>query len=162
MYFHSGQPVFGVTHPLGLARPVDVNNFFGAQLQYFARNLMPVPSGCLEHFDGAVYRPYAERIAALLAGMDFGWQGPAILDDPPRYCLLRDGVPTQVPDDLRSLLPEPPRVALDAILGHFGSHHAGSAPIQLLDVLTLVSEDLGAVRFAAATVGHPRVAAFMR
>jgi len=162
MFPHSGQPVFSATHPLGLMRPLDVNNFFGARMQYFARNLMPIPSGCLAHFDRAVYRPYAESIVAVLKCVDLGWQGPAVLDDPPRYCLLHDGIPTPVPGDLRVLLPEPPRVALQAILEYFSQHQAGATTIQLLDILTLVSEDLGPARFGEATAGHPWVAAFMR
>jgi hypothetical protein len=157
-----GQPLFGVTHPLGLVRPLDVNNFFGAEMTHFAGNLMPIPTGCLAHFDEAVYRPYAEKIVALLKGLEFGWHGPVMLDDPPRYCLLRDGIPTRVPEDLRAHLPEAPRVALDTILRYFGRHQDGTTPIQLLDILTLVSEDLGPVRFAAVTAGHPWVAAFMR
>jgi hypothetical protein len=159
---HSGQPVFGVTHPLGLVRPLDVNNFFGARLQFFTRNLMPIPSGCLAHFDGAVYRPYAVRIVSLLKCFDVSWQGPAMLEDPARYCLLRGGVPTVVPGDMRGLLPEPPRVSLDAVLTHFGGHPPTGMAVQLLDILSVVSEDLGPARFAEATARHPWVAAFMR
>jgi len=162
MFSRSVRPVFGITHPIGLVRPLDVNNFFGAPLQHFARNLMPIPSGCLAHFDGAVYRPYVERIVTRLKDMDFGWQGPVILEDPPRYCLLRYGLPTPVPNELKVHLPEPPKVTLNTVLNYFGHHQASVTPIQLLDVLCLVSEDLGSERFAAATAGHPWVAAFMR
>ena len=49
-------PLFGITHPLGLPRPVDPENVFGAKIRFFAINAMPVPTGCLEHFDEAVYR----------------------------------------------------------------------------------------------------------
>jgi hypothetical protein len=162
MFPRPGPPVFGITHPLGLVRPLDVHNFFGAQTQHFARNIMPIPCGCLAYFDAAVYRPYARDIVTLLQGLEFGWEGPVELDDPPRYCFLRDGFAAEVPEDLRPLLPEPPRVSLDMILEHFSRHRAGATLIQLLDVLTLVSEDLGPARFAAATAGHPWVAAFLR
>jgi hypothetical protein len=155
-------PTFGITHPLGLPRPIDVDNFFGAKGLYFARNLMPIPSGCLAHFDDAVYRPHIRNLIVLLNGLEFGWTGPAFIDGPPRYCLLRDGVPAEVPADLRALLPEPPRVTFGAVLAHFDHHHRTVAPMQLLDVLTLVSEDLGPEKFAAATAGHPWVAEFMR
>lgn len=123
---------------------------------------MPIPTGCLAHFDAAVYRPYARKIVEVLSRLEFGWTGPAMIDGPPRYCLLRDGVPATVPVDLRPLIPEPPRVKFTAVLDHFDGYHREAAPMQLLDVLTLVSEDLGPERFAAATAAHPWVAEFMR
>jgi hypothetical protein len=153
---------FGITHPLGLPRPVDVDNFFGAKVQYFTQNLMPIPSGCLAYFDGAVYRPYLRSVVEFLNGLEFGWSGPAFMDGPPRYCLLRDGAPAEVPADLQPLLPEPPRIALDAVLDHFDQYHPRVAPMQLLDVLTLVREDLGPEKFAAATASHRWVDEFMR
>lgn len=156
------QTPFGVTHPLGLPRPIDVENFFGAQRHFFAHNLMPVPTGCLAHFDPAVYRPYAKRVAAWLASADFGWSGPVELGDPPRYCFLRDGAPAPVPADLRDELPPPPHVRLRAVLGHFDRHHADAPALQLLDLLTLLKEDLGPRRFAAATAGRGWVAEYLR
>ena len=123
---------------------------------------MPIPGGCLSYFDDTVYSPYVRKIAAFLNGLEFGWTGPALLEDPPRYLLLRDGVPAEVPVDLRPLLPEPPQVTLETVLAHFGRNHLQVAPMQLLDVLTLVSEDLGPERFRAATAAHPWVAEFMR
>ncbi len=162
MFLPSGSQQFGITHPLGLPRPIDAENFFGVKLLFFARNQMPIPTGCLADFDGAVYRPYVQRIVENLNRLEFGWSGPMVLDGPPRYCLLRDGVPATVPVDLRPLIPEPPRVRFAEILQHFDRRHSAAAPMQLLDVLTLVSEDLGRQKFAAATAGHPWVAEFMR
>lgn len=155
-------PFFGITHPLGLPRPVDPENLFGAKAEFLVANLMPIPTGCLAHFDGAVYRPYLKRVVALLGSYEFGWSGPAILDDPPRYCVLHDGIPAEVPPHVRPLLPEPPRVSLEVVLGYFDRSRAQLQPMQLLDVLTLVSEDLGPDRFAAATAGRPWVAEYMR
>ena len=155
-------PIFGVTHPLGLPRPIVIDNIFGATLAYFAGNFMPVPSGCLSHFDGAVYRPYVAQLAAVLATSEFGWSGPALLGDPPRYALLCHGVPTAVPEDLLALLPAPPKVSFRALLDHFDRTYAGAPPMELLDVLTLISEDIGAIRFAAAAIGHDWVRDFMR
>ncbi|MGH7996469.1 MAG: hypothetical protein ACREFX_08970 [Opitutaceae bacterium] len=156
------QPPFGVTHPLGLPRPIDTDNFFGTRRSFFAQNLMPVPTGCLAHFDGAVYRPYAKRLVAWLAAAEFGWTGPADLGDPPRYCLLRDGAPAKVPEDLREELPAPPAVPLETILEHFDRHHAKAPALQLLDLLTLISEDLGPRRFTAAIAGRSWVSEYLR
>jgi hypothetical protein len=153
---------FGVTHPLGLPRPIDVDNFFGAKSRYFAENMMPIPSGCLAHFDTEVYRPYVKELVEALNCREFGWSGPAITEDPPRYCLLRDGSPARIPHDLAQELPEPPRIGFEQVLSYFDRNHVWAAPMQLLDVLTLASEDLGPERFAAATAGHPWVAEFMR
>ena len=153
---------FAITHPLGLPRPVDVDNFFGAKARYFAENLMPIPTGCLAFFDTNIYRPYVRRIVTLLNRHEFGWSGPALAEDPPRYCLLRDGAPSAVPPDLALELPEPPRVTLEEVLTYFDRNHVWSAPMQLLDVLTLVSEDLGPERFAAVAAAHPWLADFMR
>jgi hypothetical protein len=155
-------PLFGITHPLGLPRPVDCENLFGAKIGFFCRNVMPVPTGCLEHFDGAVYRPYVRRLAAFLAQREPGWSGPEILDDPPRYCLLRFGAPSEVPDDLESLLPQPPRVTLAAMLSDMDRRRKRLQPLQLLDVLTLIREDAGVERFSAAVAAYPWVAEFMR
>jgi hypothetical protein len=159
---NSSQIAFGITDPLGLPRPVDLDNFFGAKVQYFTRNVMPIPSGCLAHFDGAVYRPYVRSIVDFLNGLEFGWCGPAYMDGPLRYCMLRDGAPAAVPADLQPFLPEPPRVTFGTVLDHFDRHHSRVAPMQLLDVLTLVREDLGPEKFGAATAGHRWVAEFMR
>jgi len=156
------RPFFGITHPLGLPRPLDPENFFGAKAYYFAANLMPIPSGCLSHFDGAVYRPYVEGLVALLDSFEAGWSGPAILDDPPRYCLLHNGAPAEVRPEVRPLLPEPPHVSFEAILAYLDHHRGEVQPMQLLDVLTLVSEDFGPSRFAAATASRPWVAEYMR
>jgi hypothetical protein len=153
---------FGVTHPLGLPRPVDVDNIFGAQRSFFAHNLMPVPTGCLAHFDGAVYRPYMKRLVAWLAEAEFGWAGPAELGDPPRYCLLRDGAPAVIPEDLRDEFAAPPVVRLETVLNYFDKNHGKVATLQLLDVLTLISEDLGPSRFAIATSGRAWVAEYLR
>jgi hypothetical protein len=147
---------------LGLPRPIDPENFFGAQSLFFSRNAMPIPTGCLAHFDEAVYRPYLERLVAFLGRLELGWSGPVQLEDPPRYCLLRDGVPTEIPEDLRAEMPEPPRVSLSALFGHFDRHHGSVVPMQLLDLLTLVSEDIGPVKFAAVAARRPWVAEFMR
>jgi hypothetical protein len=159
MLLPSDQPAFGITHPLGLPRPLDPDNFFGAKRQFFVSNQMPIPSGCLAHFDLAVYRPYLKSILAFLEGVEYGWNGVALADDPPRYCLLKHETPAQVPDQFWPFLPEPPQVPLQAILAHLGLRHAEESPMELLDVLTLVSEDLGSARFAAATAGHPWVSA---
>jgi len=156
------QPPFGVTHPLGLPRPFDANNVFGARRSFFARNLMPVPSGCLAHFDGAVYRPYARRLVAWLAVAELGWSAPVEIGDPAHYCLLRDGAPTVIPADLRDELPVPPAVRLVQVLRHFDRCRDGIPDFQLFDLLTLVAEDLGPARFAAATANHPWVSAYIR
>jgi hypothetical protein len=156
-----GNPPFGVTHPLGLPRPLDPDNFFGAKIAFFANNVMPVPTGCLAHYDAAAYRPYARLLVAALRRIDSRWSGPAYLDDPPRYCLLRGGVPAEVPPELWPLLPDPPRVSLSQILCHFDSWNESAAPMQLLDILTLVAEDLGPAKFAEASSGHPWVAGYM-
>jgi len=156
------QTPFGVTHPLGVPRPIDVENFFGARRQYFARNLMPVPTGCLAPFDGAVYRPYVKQLVAWLAAADYGWSGPAQIGDPPRYCLLRGGAPAGVPEDLCDEIPPPPAVRLEAVLAHFDRNHAKAPALQLLDLLTLVAEDLGTRRFTAATASRPWVQLYMR
>ena len=155
-------PLFGITHPLGLPRPVDCENVFGAKIDFFSRNVMPVPTGCLEHFDSAVYRPYVKRLAGFLARREPGWSGPWILDDPPRYCLLRNGVPAEVSGDLEALLPQPPRVSLAVVLSNLDRCHARVQPLQLLDILTLIREDAGSEKFAAAVRAHPWVAEFMR
>lgn len=162
MHFPAPEPSFGITHPLGLPRPLDPDNFFGAKPVFFARNLMPVPTGCLAHFDLAVYRPYVKSVVALLADLEPGWAGPGIVDDPPRYCLVRDGMPALLPPDLRGLLPEPPKVRLETVLSHFDRTHHQAPALQLLDLLTLVAEDLGAARFAAATAVRPWVKEFLR
>jgi hypothetical protein len=161
MFPSKAVPIFGITHPLGLPRPVDPENVFGAKIHFFARNAMPVPARCLEHFDTEVYRPYVKRIAAILARRESGWSGSEILDDPPRYCLLRKGIPTEVPEELESLLPQPPLVSFAAMLSHFDRSHTLVEPAQLLDVLTLVREDLGLEKFSAAVAAHPWVADFM-
>jgi len=162
MFSSSDQPVFGITHPLGLPRPLDPRNFFGAKPEYFACNQMPIPGGCLAHFDLAVYRPHLQRLLTLLTDLDSAWNGLALLDDPARYCLLRDGVPTSVPFLLRRDLPEPPRVSLAAVLGHLALQRSRSSALELLDILTLISEDLGTASFATATAGHPWVAEYLR
>ena len=162
MFLPSGSQQFGITHPLGLPRPLDPENFFGVKLLFFARNQMPVPTGCLADFDHTVYRPYVERIVDNLNRLEFGWSGPVVIEGPARYCLLRDGVPATVPVDLRPVIPEPPRVRFEEVLQHFAGRHGTAPPMQLLDVLTLVSEDMGRQKFAAATAGHPWVAEFMR
>jgi hypothetical protein len=162
MFLPEPIPAFGITHPLGLPRPVDPENFFGAKPLFFARNLMPVPTGCLDYFDSAVYRPYVRSLVAFLNAHELGWGGPAIIDGPSRYCLLRGGVPASVPADLRPLLPEPPKISLRRVLNRVAETHATTNSLQLLDVLTLVSEDLGPEKFALATLDYPWVAAFMR
>jgi hypothetical protein len=163
IYLHTPSTIFGATHPLGLPRPIDPDNFFGARAMYFARNLMPIPTGCLDHFDTAVYRPYLESLVTFLGALDFGWSGPGFMSDPPRYCLLRDGVPTEVPVNIRGLLPEPPRVRLNDVLEYFDTTRGGpSAVMQMLDIFTMVTEDLGSARFEAATANHPWVAELMR
>jgi hypothetical protein len=148
---------FGVTHPLGLPRPIDAENVFGARRFFFAHNLMPVPAGCLAHFDASVYRPYAKRLVKWLSIAEFGWTGPVELGDPARYCLLRDGAPAAVPADLCDELPAPPSVRLKALLLYFDRHHAKVPDFQLFDLLTLVAEDLGPTRFSAATADSPWV-----
>jgi hypothetical protein len=163
MYLRPLPTIFGVTHPLGLPRPIDPDNFFGARGEYFARNIMPVPTGCLDHFDEAVYRPHVRNIVGFLGALDFGWSGPGFISDPPRYCLMRDGIPTEVPQGIRSLIPEPPRVKLADVLDHFDVTRGGrGAVLQMLDILTMVSEDIDPAKFAAAIAGHPWVAELMR
>ena len=162
MLTSSAIPSFGITHPLGLPRPIDPDNVFGAKVLFFARNVMPVPTGCLEHFDTAIYRPYLQRVVEALGGKARGWSGAVIKEWPARYCLLRDGMAAAVPPEMRPLLPEVPRVGLRSILVYLDAAHPVATPLQLLDVLTLISEDLGPEKFAAATADHPWVAAFMR
>jgi hypothetical protein len=163
MFLPSATPVFGITHPLGLPRPIDPENVFGAKLSFFARNVMPAPTGCLEHFDTAVYRPYVQRLVALLDGLSGGWSEATLAEVPARYCLLRHGIPASIPVEIRPLLPEPPRVGLAAVLRHFDTiQHAADGPLQALDVLTLISEDIGPEKFSIFSAGHPWVAAFMR
>lgn len=153
---------FQATDPLGLPRPVDPANIFGARLAYFVRNRMPVPTGCLAHFDRATYRPYLTRIVGILAYQGAGWGGPVILPDPPRYALIRAGVPAEIPEDLIALLPQPPRVSLHDLLEHFSREYSKSRPPQLLDVLSLIREDMGAIKFAFASAEHAWVAEAMR
>jgi hypothetical protein len=160
--FSSPRIPFGVTHPIGLPRPIDKENFFGAKLLYFARNAMPIPTGCMSHFDAALYRPYVQSLVGRLEQLEFGWSGPVMIDDPPRYGVLLNGVPAEIPADLWPELPEPPRVSLHAILVHFDNFRETAIPMQLLDVLTLASEDLGSAEFSAITGRHPWVAEFMR
>jgi hypothetical protein len=155
-------PPFGITHPLGLPRPIDIDNFFGARLRYFTENIMPIPGGCLAYFDTDVYRPYAQGLVEALQRLEQGWSGPALAEDPARYCLLRYGVPERVRTELALELPDPPRVTLEQVLTYFDTNHVWAPPMQLLDVLTLVSEDLGAEKFAAATVDRPWMAEYMR
>jgi hypothetical protein len=123
---------------------------------------MPVPTGCLEHFDEAVYRPYVTRLAAVLARRESGWSGSEILADPPRYCLRRGGIPTEVSSENEPLLPLPPLVSFAAVLSHFDRFHTCVPPAQLLDVLTLIREDMGSEKFSAAVATHPWVVEFMR
>jgi hypothetical protein len=151
-------PPFLATDPLGLPRPVDVDNIFGARPQFFRENKMPVPTGCLEHFDRAVYRPYLRGVAEALAARERGWFGPVVMGVPPRYLLLRDWVPAEIPEELAALLPPPPRVPLRDLLGHFEKAYPQSRPRQLLDVLALIREDLGPLKFGLAVAGHPWVA----
>jgi hypothetical protein len=155
-------PAFGITDPLGLPRPIDPNDFFGARLEYFARNQMPIPSGCLSHFDASVYRPYLEKIVSFLDDLEFCWNGPVAIDNPPRYCLLRDCVPAEIPQELWPLLSAPPRVTLEEVLAYFDLHHGEVAPVQLLDVITLISEDIPAAAFAALVASHPWLEEFTR
>jgi hypothetical protein len=162
MILPSDQPAFGITHPLGLPRPIDPANFFGAKTHLFACNQMPVPSGCLAHFDAAIYRPYLEKILEVLEREEFGWNGIGLADDPPRYCLLQDGRPTRVPSPLWPALPPPPLVTLKTILADLAVDYLNKPPAELLDLLTVVVEDLGVTRFAAATAEHPWAAEFMR
>lgn len=162
MYFPSSERSFGITHPLGFPRPIDPENFFGAKALFFARNLMPVPMGCVAHFDVMVYRPYLRRLVAYLMTMELGWEAPAFLDNPPRYCVVRDGVAATIPPELRPMMPPPPRVPFRDVLTHFGAPEARTQPMQLLDLLTLVSEDLGSDKFTSATKSHPWVAELMR
>lgn len=154
--------LFGITHPLGLPRPVDPENLFGARIHLFVCNAMPVPTGCLEHFDAAVYRPYVKRLADFLARNEPGWSGPWILADPPRYCLLRNGALAEPSVDLEPFLPQPPVVSLAALLSHFKRCHKRVPAPQLLDTLTLIREDLGLERFSAAVDAHSWVGEFMR
>jgi hypothetical protein len=84
------------------------------------------------------------------------------VDDPARYCVLRDGEPSDIPADLIPSLPPPPRVTLDTVLSHFSGVRTEAAPLQLLDVLTLIREDIGPGKFAAAVAAHPWVREFMR
>jgi hypothetical protein len=123
---------------------------------------MPVPGGCLAYFDGTVYRPYLRRLVAWLSVSELGWSGPAESGDPARYCLLRDGAPAVVPFDLRDELPSPPSVRLESVLRYFDRNRAKVPKFQLFDLLTLVAEDLGAIRFAAATASRSWVADFIR
>lgn len=163
MFPPSATPVFGITHPIGLPRPVDPDNVFGAKISFFARNVMPVPTGCLEHFDGAVYRPYLQRLAEVLNGLSSGWSDTVLPEAPARYCLLRHGIVATIPAEFRPLLPEPPRVGVGAILLHFDDLHPSvGAPLQLLDVLTMIGEDIGAEKFGAVTAAHPWVSAYLR
>jgi hypothetical protein len=163
MYLRPPPTIFGVTHPLGLPRPIDAENIFGARVQYFARNMMPIPTGCLDHFDAAVYRPYVSSLVSFLGALDFGWTGPAFISDPPRYCLLRDGIPTDVPANMRGLMPDPPKVKFVDILDHFNSTRGGAgAMLQILDIFSMVEEDIGTAKFQAATEDYPWVAEMMR
>ncbi len=162
MFTPNDVPLFGITHPLGLPRPVDCENIFGAKIEFFSRNAMPVPYGSLGHFDTAVYRPYVRRLAAFLARREPGWSDAGVLDEPPRYCLFRNGRPAEVPGELEALLPQPPRVSLDAMFSHLDRCHTRAQPLQLLDILTLIREDAGLEKFSAAAAGHPWVAEFMR
>ena len=62
----------------------------------------------------------------------------------------------------RGLLPEPPRVRLETVLCHFDRTFHQAPALQLLDLLTLICEDLGAVRFAAITASRPWIKEFLR
>lgn len=162
MHFPSPERSFGITHPLGLPRPLDPDNFFGVKPVFFARNLMPVPTGCLAHFDRAVYRPYVRSLVVFLSDLEGGWEGPGFIDDPPRYCLVRDGMPAALPNDLRAVVPEPPKVRLESVLRHFDATHKEAPALQLLDLLSVISEDIGPARFAAFTGSRSWVREFLR
>src|SRR5579862_3743920 len=86
---------FHVADPLGIPRPVSAVNFFGVTPERFFRNQFPVPSGCLASFDYGVYRPYLGRVGRVLKSFDPSWDAPALADDPPRYCFLRQGMPAE-------------------------------------------------------------------
>jgi hypothetical protein len=153
---------FGVTHPIGLPRPIDQENFFGAKFVFFARNAMPIPTGCLAHFDAAIYRPYVQSLVGCLGRREPGWSGPITIDDPPRYGLFRYGAPAEIPADLWLGLPGAPRVSLEGILLHFDDFWETAIPTQMLDLLSLVQEDLGSAEFSTIIGRHPWVADFMR
>ena len=158
----SSPSAFGASHPLGVPRPIDTANFFGVRRDFFIHNLMPVPGGCLAHFDAAVYRPYARRLAGWLGGAHAGWSGPVDVGEPARYCLLRYGAPTAVPASRRDEMPVPPAVPLREVLRQLDSTHARQADFQLFDLLAMIAEDLGTSRFAAVTASHDWVAAYFR
>ena len=153
---------FEVTDPLGFPRPIREENVFGSRLEVFAENLMPAPSGFLIHFHHELFWPYAQLVSSALQRRETGWEAPRLAVDPPRYCFIRDGVPTRIPSDLRGELPPAPAVTLEQVLAFFDMNHAWAEPLQLLDLLTLVLEDLGPARFAVVTANHPWVAEFMR
>jgi hypothetical protein len=153
---------FGASHPLGVPRPIDTANFFGVRRDFFIHNLMPVPGGCLAYFDGAVYRPYARRLAAWLGGVESGWSGPVDVGEPARYCLLRYGAPAAIPASRRDEMPVPPVVPLREVLRQLDDIHARLADFQLFDLLAMIAEDLGANRFAEVTAPHEWVAAYFR
>ena len=155
-------PPFEVTDPLGFPRPIRENNVFGSRKELFAENLMPAPSGSLVHFHHEVFWPYVEEISRALQRLEIGWGPPRLATDPPRYCFVRDGAPTRIPADLYDELPQAPEVTLESLLAFFDVNHGWAEPMQLLDLLKLVREDLGPDRFALVTASHPWVAEFMR
>ena len=155
-------PPFEVTDPLGFPRPIREDNVFGSRLDLFADNLMPQPSGFLVHFHDEVFWPYVLRIAQSLQQMELGWEAPKLAQDPPRYCFVREGAPTRIPVDLRASLEPAPTVTVEELLTFFDVNHAWAEPMPLLDLLTVIREDLGAERFGAVTARHPWVAEFMR
>ena len=155
-------PPFRAADPLGLPRPVDPENVFGAKMQFFMENKMPVPNGCLAHFDRTVYRPFLKRVVEVLSARERGWFGPLVMGVPPRYVILRDWAPADIDEERAALLPPPPRVPIRELFAYLGQHYRQSRPPQLLDVLTLIREDLGPIKFESVSADHAWVAEAMR
>jgi hypothetical protein len=145
---------FHIADPLGIPRPVSQVNFFGVTLERIFRNQFPVPIGCLEDFDHGLYRPYIETVGKALKAKDSAWGAPTWADDPPRYCFLRKGVPEEIPPELWLRLPKPPTVAIRTVLKHLAEKRSLQHSIQLLDLLSMITEDLGPKTFKKLTRGH--------
>ena len=134
MFTPNDVPLFGITHPLGLPRPVDCENIFGAKIEFFSRNAMPVPYGSLGHFDTAVYRPYVRRLAAFLARREPGWSDAGVLIAAP-------------------VLPFPQREACGSSGRTRGPAAAASARITRRDAFA--SRPMPHARAAPSAPGHP-------
>jgi hypothetical protein len=158
----SGVLPFAATDPLGVPRPLDPRNVFGATRRGFAANAMPVPGGCLAYFDSDIYRPYAHEALRQVRQHGGRWDRLAVADDPPRYCFLCDGEPAAISEAFRRFLPPPPAVSIEDLASYFRINHRWASAPQLLDLLGILAEDVPPESFARLCHDHPWIPEFMR